>query len=138
MTLRWATASTPAKRLFEAIVAKQFAEAGNKVIIVLHAPDWQKRECKALSMICQMARTKGEVCAILAGDLHHYSSYTSEKSRKPEMRLITSGGGGAFAHPTHDQKGRIEVRRRSPPPASVKKLARRGPQPHSTAQGRPG
>jgi Calcineurin-like phosphoesterase len=97
------------RHYFEAIVARQFAEAGNKVIIVLHAPDWQKREYKALSMICQMARTKGEVCAILAGDLHHYSRYVSQL-RKPELHLITSGGGGAFAHPTHDQKSRIKVR----------------------------
>ena len=27
-------------------------------------------------------------------------------SREPKLHLITSGGGGAFAHPTHDQKGR--------------------------------
>ena len=110
------------RHYFEAIVAKQFAEAGNKVIIVLHAPDWQKREYKALSMICQMARTKGEVCAILAGDLHHYSRYASQ-SREPEMHLITSGGGGAFAHPTHDQKGRIKVRHEVAATRSVKKLA---------------
>jgi hypothetical protein len=30
--------------------------------------------------------------------------------RTPEMHLITSGGGGAFAHPTHDQKREFKVR----------------------------
>src|SRR6185295_15517206 len=114
------------RHYFEAIVAKQVA-AADKIIIVLHAPDWQKKDYKALSMICQMARSKGVVCAILAGDLHHYSRYQPEPPEHdskpitapsgtqagravPDMHLITSGGGGAFAHPTHDQKRHIDVR----------------------------
>src|SRR5262249_51188194 len=96
------------RHYFEAIVSRQ-VEEGDKVIIILHAPDWFKHEYKPLTMICQLARQKGEVCAILAGDLHHYSHYKSEKTRVPPLHLITSGGGGAFAHPTHDQKNSIDV-----------------------------
>jgi hypothetical protein len=96
------------RHYFEAIVAKR-VNPGDKIIIVLHAPDWFKRRYKALTMICQLAREKGEVCALLAGDLHHYSRYESDH-REPKLHLITSGGGGAFAHPTHDQKATIRVR----------------------------
>ena len=88
---------------------RQASKPGDKIIIVLHAPDWFKRRYKALTMICQLAREKGEVCALLAGDLHHYSRYESDH-REPKLHLITSGGGGAFAHPTHDQKATIRVR----------------------------
>jgi len=95
------------RHYFEAIMSRQ-VEEGDKIIIVLHAPDWFKHEYKALTMICQLARQKSEVCAILAGDLHHYSHYESEV-REPPLHLITSGGGGAFAHPTHDQKNSIYV-----------------------------
>jgi hypothetical protein len=111
------------RHYFQAIVTKR-VEAGDKVVIVLHAPDWQKPDYKALSMICQLARSpgKGEVCAIIAGDLHHYSRYQSQ-SRKPEMHLITSGGGGAFAHPTHDQKSHIDVRYEVAGTGPARKLA---------------
>ena len=96
------------RHYFEAIVAKQ-VKPGDKIIIVLHAPDWFKREYKALTMICQLAREQGEVCAILAGDLHHYSRYESDY-REPKLQLITAGGGGAFSHPTHDQRKKIRIR----------------------------
>ena len=96
------------RNYFQAVLSKQ-VKAGDKIIIMLHAPDWVKREYKALTMICQLARSKGEVCAIIAGDLHHYSRYESD-ARTPEMHLITSGGGGAFTHPTHDQTNHIDVR----------------------------
>ena len=96
------------RHYFEAIAKR--VKKGNQIIIVLHAPDWIKPEYKALSMICQLARQHGEVCLLLAGDLHHYSHYVSNReSRDPEMHLITSGGGGAFTHPTHDQKARIKL-----------------------------
>jgi hypothetical protein len=97
------------RHYFEALVAKR-VKPGDKIIIVLHAPEWFKHNYKALTMICQLAREKGEICALLAGDLHHYSRYESV-GRDPKLQLITSGGGGAFAHPTHDQKPSIRVRK---------------------------
>jgi calcineurin-like phosphoesterase family protein len=96
------------RHYFEAIAKR--VEKGDQIIIVLHAPDWLKPEYKALSMVCQLARQNGQVCLLLAGDLHHYSHYVSNPGpRDPKMHLITSGGGGAFTHPTHDQKMRIKV-----------------------------
>ena len=95
------------RHYFEAIAQK--VKPGDKVVIILHAPDWFKHEYKALGMISQLARKNGEVCAVLAGDLHHYSRYESD-APEPKLHLITSGGGGAFAHPTHDQKSEIHVR----------------------------
>jgi Calcineurin-like phosphoesterase len=95
------------RHYFQAISEK--VAPGDKVIIILHAPDWFKHEYKALTMICQLARKNGEVCAVLAGDLHHYSRYETDPP-EPKLHLITSGGGGAFAHPTHDQKEEIHVR----------------------------
>ena len=41
---------------------------------------------------------------MIAGDLHFYSRYQTlqkDRSKAPDLQLITSGGGGAFAHPTH-------------------------------------
>jgi Calcineurin-like phosphoesterase len=95
------------RHYFEAIVAKQ-VKPGDKIVIVQHAPDWFKHECNALKLICQLAREKGELYALIAGDLHHYSRYESV-GRSPNLQLITSGGGGAFTHPTHDQKSTIRV-----------------------------
>lgn len=36
------------------------------------------------------------VCAILAGDLHHYSRYETAPTQGRPMHLITCGGGGAY------------------------------------------
>src|SRR5215470_5836336 len=85
-----------------------------KIVIILHAPDWSKPEYRGLIRICEAAREKGEICAILAGDLHHYARYESFKptgapERSAPLNLIVAGGGGAFAHPTHDQKREFEV-----------------------------
>jgi Calcineurin-like phosphoesterase len=81
-----------------------------KVVIILHAPDWTKTAYKALNRICELARQNAEICAIIAGDLHHYSHYISDDPRRsPPMHVIVSGGGGAFAHPTHDQRNKIEI-----------------------------
>jgi len=95
------------RHYFQAI--SETVHPGEKVVIILHAPDWFKHEYKALAMISQLARKNGEVCAVLAGDLHHYSRYETDDP-EPKLHLITSGGGGAFAHPTHDQKDEIHVR----------------------------
>jgi hypothetical protein len=88
-----------------------------KVIVILHAPDWTKPSYKALTKICELVRQRGEVCAIIAGDLHHYSRYQSVEPaaakgslpRDQPLHLITSGGGGAFAHPTHDRANIQEI-----------------------------
>ena len=77
-------------------------------------------------MICRLAREKGEVCALLAGDLHHYSRYEFDY-RNPKLQLITAGGGGAFAHPTHDQKKKIRVREEVAGAGPLKLASKTGP-----------
>jgi hypothetical protein len=59
---------------FQAIVKGMNTKEENpKIVIILHAPDWAKPAYRGLTMICEAARKKGEICAILAGDLHHYA-----------------------------------------------------------------
>jgi len=104
---------------FQGVVESEcFSEKLNpKVIVILHAPDWTKPSYKALTKICELVRQRGEVCAIIAGDLHHYSRYQSVEPaaakgslpRDQPLHLITSGGGGAFAHPTHDRANIQEI-----------------------------
>ncbi|EON77099.1 hypothetical protein ADIS_2409 [Lunatimonas lonarensis] len=47
------------------------------------------------------------VNTILTGDLHHYARYEEKTKRGETRQLITSGGGGAFMHPTHTLKETI-------------------------------
>ena len=80
---------------------------GDRVIILTHAPGWINNRNDSLHEIAMLARARGaEVVAVIAGDLHHYSRYYSEKLG---VHLITSGGGGAFAHATHQLKTRLTV-----------------------------
>jgi hypothetical protein len=44
---------------------------------------------------------------VLSGDTHHYSRYYAEKTK---THFITSGGGGAFLHPTHQCEDIVEIR----------------------------
>lgn len=45
---------------------------------------------------------------MITGDFHHYSHYTALKKNENEPdHLFTSGGGGAFMHPTHILKKRL-------------------------------
>ena len=88
----------------------QRTKPGEKVIIILHAPLWQLNEDMThLHDISELARNRGaEVVAVLAGDLHFYSRYHTQ-SEKLDLQLITSGGGGAFAHPTHQEPLKLKV-----------------------------
>ena len=46
------------------------------------------------------------VPVLLSGDTHHYSRY----SAKDGTQFVTSGGGGAFLHPTHHISNNVTVR----------------------------
>ncbi len=53
-------------------------------------------------------RARGaHVVAVIAGDWHHYNRYYAHEL---DVHFITSGGGGAFLHPTHVLKNNISVR----------------------------
>ena len=44
---------------------------------------------------------------VLSGDTHHYSRYYEPTTK---THFITSGGGGAFLHPTHSCEDTVEIR----------------------------
>ena len=53
------------------------------------------------------AQTGVHIGAVIAGDWHHYARYFAHEL---DVHFITSGGGGAFLHPTHVLKNAISVR----------------------------
>ena len=97
---------------FEAM-AKQM-QPGDNLIICLAQPSWMIAEMHGLDeeenffKITSIARAKGaHVVAVIAGDWHHYNRYYAHEL---DVHFITSGGGGAFLHPTHVLKNNISVR----------------------------
>jgi len=80
----------------------------DKVIVCLAEPSWLHQDYQNLREISMLARKTGaKVCAVLAGDWHHYSRYHSADLG---VHFITCGGGGAFAHATHSLKNRLTLR----------------------------
>jgi hypothetical protein len=58
--------------------------------------------------ITSIARARGaRVVAVIAGDWHNYNRYYAHEL---DVHFITSGGGGAFLHPTHVLRNSISVR----------------------------
>jgi hypothetical protein len=43
---------------------------------------------------------------LLSGDTHHYSRYSADDGKQ----FITSGGGGAFLHPTHQLQDKVQLK----------------------------
>lgn len=79
---------------------------GDRVILVSAKPDWIYRNIKepvAESNLgyfeAQIEKRDAAVYLWLAGDLHHYRRHENVKDER--FQRITSGGGGAFLHPTH-------------------------------------
>jgi hypothetical protein len=94
-------------------VAQQMGPQDN-LIICLAEPSWTmadfagQDEEENFFKITAIARERGaRVVAIIAGDWHHYSRYYQPEL---DVHFVTSGGGGAFLHPTHVLKNAISVR----------------------------
>jgi hypothetical protein len=75
----------------------------HRVIVMAPAPTWVKSvdQPKAYNTLDYFIRsiiapTGADVRLMLAGDLHHYSRYST-----PDRQLITCGGGGAYLSSTH-------------------------------------
>ena len=89
----------------------------DKVILITHTPAWIDKNDKSLADIVKLVRDNAEqhnkkgveIPAVLAGDLHNYSRYVSLAKDRPLVNLITSGGGGAFLHPTHALENVVDV-----------------------------
>lgn len=80
---------------------------GDNIILCLAEPSWLHLNYDNMHEISMLARKNdAKICAIIAGDWHHYSRYTSEELG---IQFITAGGGGAFAHATHGLKNRIAL-----------------------------
>jgi hypothetical protein len=97
---------------FEAMANQM--EPGHTLIICLAQPAWMIADLQGLDeeenffKITSIARAKGaHVAAVIAGDWHHYNRYYANEL---DVHFITSGGGGAFLHPTHVLKNNITVR----------------------------
>jgi hypothetical protein len=97
---------------FEAMANQM--QQGDNLIICLAQPSWMIAEMHGLDeeenffKITSIARAKGaNVVAVIAGDWHHYNRYYAHEL---DVHFITSGGGGAFLHPTHVLKNNISVR----------------------------
>ena len=89
-------------------IVSERTKPGDKIVICLAEPSWHHQNYDNLHEISMLARKHGaKVCAVLAGDWHHYSRYTNSKLG---VHFITSGGGGAFAHATHQLKPRLELK----------------------------
>jgi hypothetical protein len=94
-------------------VAAQMGPRDN-LIICLAEPSWLladfsgEDEEENFFKITTIARKHGvRICAVIAGDWHHYARYFAHEL---DIHFITSGGGGAFLHPTHVLKNAISVR----------------------------
>ncbi|NJO22544.1 MAG: hypothetical protein HC868_05855 [Sphingomonadales bacterium] len=85
-----------------------------KIILCIATPSWQlgaetgsfEAYSGNLQRILNVAFEKGRVCAVVAGDDHHYARYFNKDHR---LNLITSGGGGAYLAPTHQLHRDIDV-----------------------------
>lgn len=97
------------------LMAEQ-TKPGDNIILCLAEPSWLHRNYDNMHEISMLARKKGaKICAVIAGDWHHYSRYTSDKLG---IQFVTAGGGGAFAHATHGLKNRIALNWATPTSAA--------------------
>ena len=96
------------------LIAEQMGP-GDNLVICIAEPDWllaemagEDDEEENFFKITTIARKRGaRVCAVLAGDWHHYNRYFANEI---DVHFVTAGGGGAFLHPTHVLKESISVR----------------------------
>jgi hypothetical protein len=89
------------------LMAEQ-TKPGDTIILCIAEPSWLHQNYDNLHEISMLARKHGaKICAVVAGDWHHYSRYTTDKLG---IQFITAGGGGAFAHATHGLKQRVALR----------------------------
>jgi len=93
-------------------VAEQMG-ANDNLIICLAEPSWLLADLQGQDeeenffKITTIARKRGaRVAAVIAGDWHHYNRYYAHEL---DIHFVTSGGGGAFLHPTHVLRNAISV-----------------------------
>ena len=86
----------------------------SKIILCSAEPGWLYTDTNSKSWdisdyavgIAEGAGIGLTVPVLLSGDTHHYSRYSAADGKQ----FITSGGGGAFLHPTHQLKDKVSVK----------------------------
>jgi len=121
-------------------VALHRMQKGDKIILCSAEPSWvnhtSKREDKTYQNLeffqKKYIADKGmEQILTLAGDLHHYAHYAQVTASGATHHKITSGGGGAFMHPTHHlpeklvnmQEGDFNLKKTFPEKSVSRKMA---------------
>lgn len=102
----------PQDSYFRAI-AKRMPEHSN-IILCGPEPGWLyvRKTTEALSILDDVlsmatsAKLHHKAPLLLSGDTHHYSRYYNTKQN---VHYITSGGGGAFLHPTHQLEDKVNL-----------------------------
>jgi hypothetical protein len=99
-------------------VAQEFAEPGDRVVLATAVPSWTQleRSPQAYRNLAYLERVVLQPAGLelkltMAGDLHHYARYehVGADDEVGPTHKITSGGGGAFLHPTHDLPVTAEI-----------------------------
>lgn len=121
------------------VAAAEGMPQGANVILCSAEPGWYKTDSdsyRTLSYAAWIAENAGKslrIPLVLSGDTHHYARYSSEHG----TQYITSGGGGAFLHGTHQlpdeitadwlrySKEKLSLRICSPEKAESRRLLRR-------------
>ncbi|MDB5262862.1 MAG: putative phosphohydrolase, partial [Adhaeribacter sp.] len=106
----------PQLQYFDKIAAKQM-QPGDKIILCTAEPSWvftpyhQNKSYDNLKFFEQryIVQNGFELVVSIAGDLHHYAHYALADEEKT-LHKITSGGGGAFLHPTHNLAEELHLR----------------------------
>ncbi|MGV3585378.1 MAG: metallophosphoesterase [Adhaeribacter sp.] len=106
----------PQLQYFDKIAAKKM-QPGDKIILCTAEPSWvfttrnNDKTYDNLKFFEQryIVQNGFELVVTLAGDLHHYAHYALTENGKTYHK-ITSGGGGAFSHPTHNLKDELNLR----------------------------
>jgi hypothetical protein len=95
----------PQKDYFDQIAQRM--EPSSKIILCGPEPEWLytlQHGNKSLGVVDNIAwsainaKRDLQIPIVLSGDTHHYSRYSGSDG---VTQFITSGGGGAFLHPTH-------------------------------------
>lgn len=109
----------PQLMYFQALYTSQKMVPGNKVILCTAEPSWvyhthhltdQSYERLTYFQRKCIEEPGFELIVMLTGDLHHYSHYCGTRDNGKTVRpihTVTSGGGGAFLHPTHFLKQKL-------------------------------
>ena len=94
-------------------IAEKVMPRDAKIIMCGAEPGWlytdtHSKSWEAVDFAIGFAHTANKglsVPVLISGDTHHYSRYSAEDS----TQFITSGGGGAFLHPTHQLQENVKI-----------------------------